>query len=397
MTDYPTTRFVFDRKNTATNEKKALIQVEILFQRKKKYISTGVKVFKNQYNKKEFVCNCFEMVALNKRINAVKERIDNFISSLMEKNEPFTFEKLESFLDYEDKKEMKFLEYILMRIDQRNDIRDSTKKNHKKLINSLEQYGKIIYFSDLTKKNIIGYDEFLHQQNIKQTTICSYHKFMKTYIHDAIKHELISADPYIGIKIVKGESEIGRFLSEKEFQALKAAELPTESLKKVRDLFVIQCLTGLSFSDLMNFDFSRIEEIDGHHYINAKRNKTGIEYCAVLLPDVMEIVKRYGDNLPKFSIQQYNMRLKLIADYAGINKDIASHWGRRTCGMLLLNRGVSMEVVSKVLGHSSIRTTESVYAKLLPKRHYKIFCVNVKYRIQNRVLYFLFYIFTPKE
>lgn len=82
------------------------------------------------------------MVALNKRINAVKERIDNFISSLMEKNEPFTFEKLESFLDYEDKKEMKFLEYILMRIDQRNDIRDSTKKNHKKLINSLEQYGK---------------------------------------------------------------------------------------------------------------------------------------------------------------------------------------------------------------------------------------------------------------
>ena len=87
MTDYPTTRFVFDRKNTATNEKKALIQVEILFQRKKKYISTGVKVFKNQYNKKEFVCNCFEMVALNKRINAVKERIDNFISSLMEKNE----------------------------------------------------------------------------------------------------------------------------------------------------------------------------------------------------------------------------------------------------------------------------------------------------------------------
>lgn len=59
---------------------------------------------------------------------------------------------------------------------------------------------------------------------------------MKTYIHDAIKHELISADPYIGIKIVKGESEIGRFLSEKEFQALKAAELPTESLKKSKRL-----------------------------------------------------------------------------------------------------------------------------------------------------------------
>lgn len=69
---------------------------------------------------------------------------------------------------------------------------------------------------------------------------------MKTYIHDAIKHELITTDPYIGIKIVKGESETGRFLNENEFQKLKIAKLPTESLNKVRDLFVIQCLTGLS-------------------------------------------------------------------------------------------------------------------------------------------------------
>ena len=117
-----------------------------------------------------------------------------------------------------------------------------------------------------------------------------------------------------------------RFLNENEFQKLKIAKLPTESLNKVRDLFVIQCLTGLSFTDLMDFDFSMIEEMNGHHYINAKRNKTGIEYCAVLLPDVMKIVKRYNGKLPKFSIQQYNMRLKLVAGYAGINKDIASHW-----------------------------------------------------------------------
>lgn len=82
------------------------------------------------------------------------------------------------------------------------------------------------------KKNIIGYDEFLHQQNIKQTTICSYHKFMKTYIHDAIKHELISADPYIGIKIVKGESEIGRFLSEKNFKHSRLQNCRQKVLKK---------------------------------------------------------------------------------------------------------------------------------------------------------------------
>lgn len=63
--------------------------------------------------------------------------------------------------------------------------------------------------------------------------------------------------------------------------------------------------------------------------------------------------------------QNYNMRLKVVAEAAGIDKPVASHWGRRTCGMLLLNHGVSMETVAKVLGHSSIRTTEQAYAKLL--------------------------------
>ena len=61
------------------------------------------------------------------------------------------------------------------------------------------------------------------------------------------------------------------------------------------------------------------------------------------------------------------MRLKLVAQAAGIERPIASHWGRRTCGMYLLNNGFSMEVVAKVLGHSSIRTTEAIYAKILDR------------------------------
>lgn len=86
----------------------------------------------------------------------------------------------------------------------------------------------------------------------------------------------------------------------------------------------------------------------------------------MLLPEALAIVKKYHGRLPRFSNQQYNMRLKVVAEAAGIDNPIASHWGgRRTCGMLLLNHGVSIETVAKVLGHSSIRTTEQAYAKLL--------------------------------
>lgn len=365
MQDYPTTRFVFDRKHTATEQKKALIQIEVLLKGRKKYISTGVKVFKNQFNKKTLVCNTFEMNALNNRLKAAKGRIDDFITGLMETGETFTFEKLEKFLAVEDVKEASFIDYVAKRIDERTDIRESSKKTQRKVIGSLVEFGKICDFADLTRVNILEYDEFLHGRGIAQPTVHSYHKTLKTYINDAIRHELMTSNPYLGLQFKRGESRQGMYLTEEEFAAFRDVELGNESLVKVRDLFVVQCLTGLAYSDLMSFDFNRVSKVGGSYVIEDRRHKTGIEYCAVLLPEALAIVRKYHGRLPRFSNQQYNMRLKVVAEAAGIDKPVASHWGRRTCGMLLLNHGVSIETVAKVLGHSSIRTTEQAYAKLL--------------------------------
>lgn len=364
MSDYPTTRFVFDRKHTATEQKKALIQIEVLLKGRKKYVSTGVKVFKNQFNKKALVCNTFEMNALNDRLKAAKGRIDSFITGLMQVGDAFTFEKLEKFLTAENAKEASSIDYVAKRIDERTDIRETTRKSQRKVVGSLVDFGKICEFSDLTRSNILDYDEFLHGRGIAQPTVHSYHKTLKTYINDAIRHELMTSNPYLGLQFKRGESRHGMYLTEDEFAKVRDVELGNESLAKVRDLFVVQCLTGLAYSDLMSFDFNRVSKVDGSYVIEDRRHKTGIEYCAVLLPEALAIVRKYHGQLPRFSNQQYNMRLKVVAEAAGIDKPVASHWGRRTCGMLLLNHGVSMETVAKVLGHSSIRTTEQAYAKL---------------------------------
>lgn len=364
MSDYPTTRFVFDRKHTATEQKKALIQIEVLLKGRKKYVSTGVKVFKNQFNKKALICNTFEMNALNDRLKAAKGRIDSFITGLMQVGDAFTFEKLEKFLTAENAKEASFIDYVAKRIDERTDIRETTRKSQRKVVGSLVDFGKICEFSDLMRSNILDYDEFLHGRGIAQPTVHSYHKTLKTYINDAIRHELMTSNPYLGLQFKRGESRHGMYLTEDEFAKVRDVELGNESLAKVRDLFVVQCLTGLAYSDLMSFDFNQVSKVDGSYVIEDRRHKTGIEYCAVLLPEALAIVRKYHGQLPRFSNQQYNMRLKVVAEAAGIDKPVASHWGRRTCGMLLLNHGVSMETVAKVLGHSSIRTTEQAYAKL---------------------------------
>ena len=353
---------MFDRKKEASKSVRALVQVEVLYGRRKKYIGTGVKLFKGQWDARTGVCNTLEAPALNARILTVKSRIDGCVTRLLQTG--FSFEALERALSGLDDGET-FLDFAEARIVGRKDIRESTRKTQMKLVTALHEFGRIVAFSDLTAANVAEWDNWLHGRNLRQSTIWTYHKMLKVYIHDAMVRGLVTSDPYLGFKVKRGESEGGRWLTEGEFGRLKAVELPTNSLCAVRDLFVLQCLTGLAYADLMAFDFSRVEEHDGVCYLPGEREKTGVEFCAVLLPEAMEIVRGYGGNLPKITNQQYNMRLKLVAEYAGINKPIASHWGRRTCGMLLLNKGVSIEAVAKVLGHTSVRTTEAAYAKLL--------------------------------
>lgn len=372
---FPTTKILFDRKKTATFTKCAPVVIEVYYNRKQKYIPTGVSLFLGQYTNDDGVCNRKDALVLNKHIEQCKARVDGFISSIAAEGREFSFDELDIFLERKKGQRMRvnpaasnFIEYCAKRINERPDIRETTRKTHGKLPAILKDFGQIQTFADLTKVHILNFDEYLRRRGIRQTTIFSYHRLLHTYINDAMRHELITTDPYISLSFKRGESKSGRFLTESEFETIRDVELPNDNLRNVRNLFIIQCLTGLSYSDLMSFDFSAVKvDEHGNYFVNERRNKTGVEYCAVLLPDVMKIVNAYNGKLPKFSNQQYNMRLKIVAQYAGIDKEIASHWGRRTCGMLLLNQGVSMEIVARVLGHSSIRTTEAVYAKILPK------------------------------
>jgi len=367
MNNYPTTKLLFDRNGRATTKIQAPLNVEISFERRRKYVNTGIKLYKDQWNKKKsMVVDHVDAASLNKRAKAVKDKIDRYITELIEKDEPFDWQAFEDFLAQDSGKPrvQRFLVFVHRRIEERMDIKESTRKVHRKLITALKDFGKLIYFSDLTKKNIYAFDEYLHSRGIKQTTIWSYHKCLKTYIHDAIKLELINTDPYIGIKIKRGKSEDGRWLSLDELETLKKASLP-KGLEKIRDLFLVQCYTGMAFSDLMSFDASKINTQDGEMVYVGERTKSGEQFVFILTDDVKAILSKYGNQLPRMTNQQYNMRLKLMAIAAGINKELASHWGRRTCGMLLLNKGVPIEIVSKVLGHKSIKTTQEAYAKIL--------------------------------
>lgn len=370
---YPTTRFVFDRKKQATKTKKALVQVEILLEGKKKYITTGVKLYIDQWDKKMLVKNSIDANEMRERMMEVKGMIDEYINSLIRTGKPFLWDGFDAFLRRGKAQAKTFVEFVEEYMETRKDIRESTRKAHRKLCSALHTFGEIVTFDDLAKGNIMRFDDFLHSMvtddgmPLKQPSVYNYHKLLKAYINEAIRREYIDNNPYAGLRFDRGEGEMKGYLTEEEIERLEETSMPNRSLESVRDMFLLQCYTGMAYSDLADFGEDKVDFRNGKYVLCDERNKTGKGYYVVLLQKALDIINKYEWKLPVMTNQQYNMRLKIVAMVAGINKPITTHYARRSAGMMFLNAGMSIEVVSRILGHGNIRTTQKAYAKILDK------------------------------
>lgn len=361
---YPTMRFVFDRKHVATRNKKGLVQIEVTSEGKRKWIGTSVKLYADQWNEKKKVVNSVHSIQLNAMLDGMMSKLNDFILDLFRNDQQFDFEKLNAFLEKSNHSDS-FIDFVRIRIEDRTDIEESTRKQHRTLLQSLEKFGKLNYMDDLTKANITLYDEFLHQQEISQPTIYNYHKRLKRYLHDAMKFGLLNEDPYVGLHFERGRFEKRKYLTEEELKMIRTCKINMPSIDRIRDLFLFQCFTGLAYADFEKFNFEKdVEERNGKYIVSDRRKKTNEDYKIVLLTPAIEILKKYDYKLPIISNQKYNVSLKVVAQYAGIDKNITTHMGRHTFAVFALNNGVPIEIVAKMLGHTNIRTTQ-VYAKVL--------------------------------
>lgn len=362
---YPVLRFVFDRKHTASKTTKGTVQIEILFERKRKWLSTGVRLYSDQWSEKTKVKNTVQSLDLNERLDTQMRNINEFINGLVKNKEPFCFDKLEHFLKYSQTKES-FIDFIKRRVGERTDLRQGTLNTHASLITSLKEFGRIVYFTDVTTANIMHYDNFLHGKYNKQTTIHGYHKRLKRYINEAIKYDLLKDNPYNKLKFERGKSEGIKYLTLEQIKQIQGLKTASESIERVRDLFVFQCFTGLSYADLFNFDFSGVIKKGNKFFIRDVRVKTEEEYFLMLLKPAMEILQKYDFKLPVISNYQYNLRLKVVQELARIKQNLHSHMARHSFAVMALNMGVSIENLAKMMGHTDIKTTQ-IYAKVLNK------------------------------
>lgn len=357
-------RLVFDRKHVATKKHQSSVQLEVTYERKRKFIGTGIKLYADQWGKDLKVKNHPQSALYNQQLSDIVAGIYDFAHQLSLQKKEFSFEKLDEHLGKSGKDtSYSFLHFMRKRILERP-IAETTRKKHWYILKALEEFGKIKSFSDICYQTVMEWDEFAKKRCKRQSSVYNYHKVLKIFVREAYASQLITADPYQTIKLDHGTSESRKFLTKEELKRIEDRAFEDKCLERVRDMFLFCCYTGLAYADLSKFDFNEAIYSDGMYRIRDCRQKTGTEYNISLVNKAMAILEKYDYHLPIISNQKYNAFLKVIGAFCEIKKRLTSHVARHTFATTVtLGNGVRIEVVSKMLGHTNIHTTQ-IYAKI---------------------------------
>lgn len=194
-------------------------------------------------------------------------------------------------------------------------------------------------------------------------------------VRAAVRAGVLASDCFDGVRIAAARPREIEYLTEEEVRRVEAVPLRAGSQHaKARDMFLFACYTGLAYIDLIRCDVKDVKVIAGARCITGRRQKTGQLYLIKLGDKANAILCRYGSMrlMNCTSADEVLARSKRetspsVAELAGVDKRMTMHVGRHTFATIALSRGVPIEVVSKMLAHASVKTTE-IYAKVIPQR-----------------------------
>lgn len=363
----PKITFIYNRYGTATPSRPAVVEMRITYNYKQKYFSTGIMLYPNQWKNGKIV-NCPDIVQISQTLDKMLSDVRQIIYNMMNEGSIDIFaipDKLKALY----KEKIHFLDYCAQRAEIRKyGKKKDSQERYDRFMRLFKEWGKIREFEDINEKNIISYDKYLSDQGMKPYSKWNnYHRFLNGFILDAIDDGLIQKNPYKWVNITKEKTSSGidKCLTLMEFRKIKTSKMPTESLSRVRDIFVFQTYTCLRYSDLELFDARFIKEIKGMKVYIREAKKTSKPFTVPILPPAWDILMKYDGKLPIISNVKYNLFLKSVAQAAGLDIKLTTHWARHTGATLLINEGVDSKIIRKICGHSSTKITEQIYAKIL--------------------------------
>jgi len=327
-----------------------------------------------------------EIKTLNNYLDSLQTKVRNAHQMLIDSNQTITTESLQNqFLGKTEKSR-----FLVQLFNEHNDkvkaligngFEANTLKGYNTSIKHLtgfmqKEYGKSdIEINQLNHAFITGFEFYLKTDcKCSGVSAAKYIKHLKKIVNHCIANSWLKQNPFINYKSTAKAKE-RTYLTQQELDTIASKKLTIERLAQVRDIFVFCCYTGLSFADVKKLKRNEIGiGVDGEQWIFTSRQKTDTSSRIPLLPVAVEILNRYEDHpqcdnkgllLPVLSNQKMNAYLKEIADLCSIIKHLTFHLARHTFATTVtLSNGVPIETVSKMLGHTILKTTQH-YAKIL--------------------------------
>lgn len=228
-----------------------------------------------------------------------------------------------------------------------------------------------LYLRELNINFIKYFHTFLKTEKGMAQNSCTKHlKLLKKIVNQAVANSYMTSNPFLSYKVEREPVEID-FLDEEELRRIINFDTLLPRLERAKDMFLFGCFTGLSYIDIKTLTAEHIEKDElGRIWIKKRRVKTGVLARVPLLPIAKLILDKYkgGDKLlPIQDPADVNKYLKDIAILCNIKKRITFHTSRHTfASTVTLSNNISLEVVSKMLGHTNTRMT-SHYAKLVDR------------------------------
>jgi len=345
---------------------KAPVHVEVYFSRTQKmYIHTSVNVEKKHWSESEKCVkkSCPDASMHNNKINQVVRQVHDYYIDCTLRNTDPTPDGLKSYIPGMQK-DVDVLQYVrsIVAQDEKN-ISESTLKQRMSFLKNLENFNPGT-FSNMKKNWVHDYHAHL-LKTMKPESTSKNHKPMKRALLKAWHAGLVDFNPYENFRIPDARNRTV-FLTTDELDSIRSYK-GIERLERVRDIFLFQCLTGLSYIDMQGLTPAHLHLKGQVKYLVSERKKTGQQFLVPLLPEAFALIEKYRDPhrlMPTITNQRMNGYLKEIADITSINKQLTTHVARHTFATLMLARGMPLESISHILGHSSTRVTQ-VYSKIV--------------------------------
>lgn len=372
------------RRNQVNKEGKCAIMIRITVDGEYERINSTLTIEPELWDSaaSKAIGRSSKIAEFNKRIEDIRHVIKEHYYDILNRHGYVTAEMVKNAFTGVTTKEESLVPLYLQHLEDTKKLvglskADPTYKKYERMYRRVVEFMKKKYnITDIPLREIklsfITDLEFFLRTEYKysQNTTYKCMKFFKQVINKGIRAGLIFIDPFNGYKISCERVDRG-FLSEDELAKMMAKTFGSKRLEQVRDIFIFACFTGLAYIDLANLRVDNIQKMfDGRLWIVTHRQKTNTKVTVPLLPPALKILNKYegqfldGQLLPIITNQKLNCYLKEIAEICEINKNLTFHLARHTFATTMtLGKGVPIESVSKMLGHTNIQTTQ-IYARI---------------------------------